>query len=90
MITARVAAALAGGYGFAWGFIALMIAALYAAGMNLEDAHSLAAMSGVLVFTTMFIWAFSARNFGTVWAVLTGGGLLMAGAASLVQSTLVG
>lgn len=89
VVALRVAAALVGGYGFAWGFIALTIAVLYAAGMDLHDAQSLAAMSGILAFATMCLWAFASRSVGAVWAALAGGGLLMAGAASFVQSIVV-
>lgn len=89
-VVLRLGAALAGGYGFAWGVMSLAIAALFAAGMHLHDAQSLAAMIGFLVFATVVLWAFAADSPGVVWAVLVGGGLLMAGAASLLQSAVVG
>lgn len=89
-VVLRVAAALAGGYGFTWGFAALAIAALFAAGTSLEDAQSLAAMSGFLIFTAAFLWAFAAGSLARVWLVLAGGGAVMAAAASWIQTALVG
>lgn len=84
----RVAAALLGGYAFTWGFIALGLALLFAAGMDFHDAEHLAAILGFLVFLTVFLWAFADRSLARVWGVLAGGGLLMTGAASLVQHLL--
>ena len=84
----RIAAALLGGYAFTWGFIALGLALLFAAGMDFHDAEHLAAILGFLVFLTVFLWAFAGRSLARVWGVLAGGGLLMAAAASLVQHLL--
>lgn len=81
----RSTAAVLGGYAFTWGFMASAVAALFAAGMDLHDAESLAAILGFLVFPTVFLWAFAARSLLRVWAVLAGGGAVMAGAASLLQ-----
>lgn len=88
-VLSRIAAALFGGYAFTWGFIALGVSALFAAGMDLPDAEFLAATTGFLAFLTVFLWAFAARSLRRVWVVLAGGALVMAGAASLVQLALL-
>ncbi|MET0334565.1 MAG: iron uptake protein [Rhizobacter sp.] len=85
----RIALALLGGYAFAWGFIASGMAALYAAGMSFHDAQGLASLLGFLVFLSAFLWAFAARSLVRVGVVLLGGGALLSGAASWLQSTLV-
>lgn len=85
----RIAAAVLGGYAFCWGFIALCIAGLFAAGMQFHDAEHLASMLTLLLYLVVFLWAFVTRSLARVWAVLVGGGALMAGAASLVQWSLL-
>lgn len=89
IVALRVLAGLAGGYAFTWGFVALGVAALFAAGMEFHDAEHLCYIVGLLIFLVAFLWAFAARSLARVWAVLAGGGLLMAGAASLMQSLLL-
>lgn len=86
---ARVAAAVLGGYAFAWGFIAACASLMFAADMSFHDAEFLASMLGVLAFLVVFLWAFAARRLWVVWAVLAGGGALLAAAGSFVQSLLV-
>jgi hypothetical protein len=88
-VAARAAAAVLGGYGFAWGFIAAATSLLSAAGMGFHDAEFLASLLGVLAFLGVFLWAFAARRVSVVWATLAGGGALLAGVGSLVQSALV-
>ena len=88
-VVARVAAAVLGGYGFAWGFIAAVTSALVAAGMGFHDAEFLSSLLGVLAFLGVFLWVFAARRLWVVWAVLAGGGALLAGIGSFVQSLLV-
>lgn len=88
-LVARIAAAVLGGYAFAWGFIAAGASLMVAAGMGFHDAEFLASMLGVLAFLVVFLWAFAARRLWLVWAVLAGGGTLLAAAGSLVQSRLV-
>ncbi|WP_454827955.1 iron uptake protein [Pseudoxanthomonas wuyuanensis] len=88
-LAARMAAAVLGGYAFAWGFIATAASVMFAAGMGFHDAEFLASMLGVLAFLVVFLWAFAARRLWVVWAVLAGGGALLAAAGSLVQSWLV-
>ncbi|MOA05957.1 hypothetical protein D3C78_1255700 [compost metagenome] len=85
----RIAAALAGGYAFTWGVIALGMAALFAAGMEFHDAQGLASLLGFLLYLCVFLWAFAARSLLRVWAVLAGGGALMSAAASWLQSALL-
>lgn len=88
-IAARVGAAVLGGYGFAWGLVAATIALLSAAGLEFHDAEFLGGLLGVLAFLIVFLWAFAAQRLWRVWAVLVGGGALLAGLGSLVQSWLV-
>lgn len=89
-LLARIAAAVFGGYAFCWGLVAIGMAGLYALGMPFHDAEHLSAMVALLVYLVVFLWAFAARSLPRVWLVLAGGGALMAGSASLVQSVLVG
>lgn len=88
-VVLRIGAALLGGYAFTWGFIALGVGLLFAAGMPFHDAEHLSSMLAFLVYLTVFCWAFAARSLPRVWLVLAGGAALMAGTASLVQYALV-
>lgn len=88
-LAARVAAAVLGGYAFAWGFIAAGASLTFAAGLDFHDAEFLASTLGVLAFLVAFLWAFAARRLWVVWAVLLGGGALLAATGSLVQAALV-
>jgi len=88
-IVLRVAAALLGGYAFAWGFIALGTAALFAAGMPFHDAEFLSSMLGILAYLAVFLWVFAVPGLRRAGAVLVGAGAAMAGLASLLQHTLV-
>lgn len=88
-LLSRVLAALLGGYAFTWGFIALGTAGLFALGLEFHDAEHLSAMLGVLLYLAVFLWAIAAGSLRWVWAVLAGGGALMALVASLVQWGLV-
>jgi hypothetical protein len=85
----RTAAALAGGYAFCWGLIALGVAGLYALGLPFHDAEHLSAMLAFLAYLVVFLWAFAARSLARVWVVLAGGGAVMAGVASLLQARLL-
>ena len=85
----RVSAALAGGYAFCWGFVALGVACLYAFGMAFHDAEFLCSTLAFLLYVAVFIWAFAAPDVRRVWLVLAGGGALMAAIASLIQHTMV-
>lgn len=88
-IAGRIAVAVAGGYVFAWGFIAVVTALLCAAGMGFHDAEFLSTLLGVLAYLVVFLWTFVARRLWLVGLVLVGGGALLAALASLVQSLLV-
>ena len=88
-LTARIAAAVFGGYAFAWGIVAAGASLMFAAGMDFHDAEFLASLLGVLAFLVAFLWAFAARRVWVVWSVLAGGGALLAGTGSFVQSLLV-
>jgi hypothetical protein len=88
-VASRIAAGVFGGYAFTWGFVALGVGVLFAAGMPFHDAEALSFIVGFLVFLTMFCWAFAAGSVTRAWLVLAGGGALMAGAASLVQRALL-
>jgi len=88
-IALRIAAGMVGGYAFTWGFIALVIASLFAARLDFHDAETLGTILGFIVFLVVFLWAFAARSVLRVWGVLAGGGALMAGAAWLVQRALL-
>ncbi len=88
-IIARIGAAVLGGYAFVWGFIALGVAGLYALDVPFHDAEAASNILGFLLFLTVFLWAFSARNLNRVWVVLVGGGLLMTGIGALIQQSLV-
>ncbi|WP_417284686.1 iron uptake protein [Comamonas sp.] len=89
LIALRICAAIFAGYGFTWGFIAGATAGLFALGMAFHDAEHLSAILGLVVYLCAFLWAFSARSLGRVWAVLVGGGAAMAIAASLLQRHLI-
>ncbi|RCW72565.1 iron uptake protein [Pseudorhodoferax soli] len=88
-LLARIAAAVLGGYAFSWGMVALGMAGLFALDMPFHDAEHLTAMLAMLVYLVVFLWAFAARSLPRVWLVLAGGGALMAGAASLLQTALL-
>jgi len=88
-LAARVAAAVLGGYAFAWGFIAACASLMFAGGMGFHDAEFLASLLGVLAFLVAFLWTFAARRLWVVWVVLAGGGALLAAVGSYVQSLLV-
>lgn len=83
-------ASVLGGYAFTWGFAALGIAGLVALGVDFHEAETGVLILAFLVFLTAFIWSFSASRLTRVWAVLLGGGAGMAGAAWLIQKSLLG
>ncbi|BDU16567.1 iron uptake protein [Lysobacter auxotrophicus] len=88
-VASRVAAAVLGGYAFAWGVVALTTAVLFALELDFHDAEFAGAVAGLLAYLAVFLWAIAARRLAVVWSVLLAGGALMTGAASLVQSALV-
>lgn len=88
-LAARIAAAVLGGYAFAWGFIAAGTSLMFAGGMGFHDAEFFGSLLGVLSFLVAFLWTFAARRLWVVWVVLLGGGALLAAVGSYVQSLLV-
>ena len=88
-VVGRTAAAVLGGYGFAWGVVAAGASLLFAAGMDFHDAEFLASLLGVLAFLAVFLWAFAARRLWVVWTALIAAGASLAAIASFVQSRLV-
>nr|WP_207748929.1 iron uptake protein [Luteimonas sp. MC1895] len=88
-VLARLAAAVLGGYGLAWGLVAACTSLAVAAGMGFHDAEFLSSLVGVLAFLGALLWAIAARRLWPVWAVLLGGGALLAGVGSAVQAALI-
>jgi hypothetical protein len=89
VVVARIAAAVLGGYAFCWGFIALGVAGLFALGMPFHDAEQLASILAFLLYLVIFLWAFATPRLLRAWALLLGGGGLMAGLASVLQQLLI-
>lgn len=87
-VVSRIAASLLGGYIFVWGFVTLGITLIMKAGMDFEEARTLAYLLAFLVFLFCFCWAYVAASLARVWAVLAGGGAAMTGAAWLLARTL--
>jgi hypothetical protein len=88
-VIARVAAAILGGYAFAWGIVATGASLMVAAGMDFHDAEFLGSMIGVLAFLGVFLWAIAARRLRWVWLVTVVGGGVLVATGSFVQSLLV-
>lgn len=84
-----VAASLLGGYTFTWGFTALGIAGLVAAGVDFHDAEAGAHLMAFLVFLGAFLWTFTAPKLSRVWVLLAGGGLVMTLLAGFIQFLLI-
>ena len=87
--TARVAAALLGGYAFTWGFTAFGIAGLVVLGMEFHEAEMGIYLLAFLLYLGLFVWAFAAASLTRVWVVFVGGTTLMTLAALALQRTLV-
>jgi hypothetical protein len=87
-LLARLAAAVLGGYGFAWGTVAACTSLMVAGGMGFHDAEFLSSLVGVLAYLGVFLWAIAARRLWRVWAVLVAGGATLAGVGSAVQAAL--
>lgn len=88
-IVNRIAAALLGGYAFTWGFTALGMVALVAAGVDFHEAEHAVLLLTFIVFLLVFLWAFAGRNLARIWAVLAGGGALMTLAAWFLQRLIL-
>ncbi len=89
-IISRSAAAIFGGYLFAWGVTVFGIAGLVALGVDFHDAETGMFMLALLVFLGMFLWTFAASSVLRVWLVLAGGGAAMIGAGLALQSLILG
>lgn len=87
-IVARIAVALLGGYAFCWGFIGFGVSGLYSLGVSFHEAESLSTILALLIYLVVFLWVFAARHLARTAVLLFGGGALMAGIASLLQSQL--
>src|SRR5262245_48515761 len=87
-VSSRVGAALIGGYVFAWGFTALVVALNLAAGGEYWEGVTLAYLLAFLVVLVVFLWAFAARNLVRVWFVLAGGAIVMTSAARWLTPSL--
>lgn len=77
----RFAAAILGGYGFAYGFTALATLGGHRAGLTFSDGQTLAWMVGMLVYLGAILWGFAARSLVWAWVWLAGGGALMGATA---------
>ncbi len=87
-VASRVAAAVVGGYGFAWGVVALGAVAFFASGMDFHDAEFLAGLIGILAYLCVFLWAVATPRLGRCWLLLLGAGAVMTAAASALQAVL--
>lgn len=83
----RFAAAILGGFVFAYGFVALATLGGFALGLPFFEAWSLTMMLSALVYLGVLVWGFAARRTAIVWAVLGGGGAAMAAAAWAMART---
>jgi hypothetical protein len=81
----RFAAAIIGGYIFAYGFTAFATLSGFGLGLPLSDAQSLAWMTGTLVYLGAIVWAFVPRSTGFAWIVLGGGGVALGATAWLLS-----
>jgi hypothetical protein len=88
-IVSRIAAASLGGYAFVWGFTTLGIALGLAAGMAYVEAQALLYLLAFIVFLSAFCWAFAAASLTRVWALLAGGGCVMAALAWLLSRSVL-
>jgi hypothetical protein len=79
--TNRFAAAILGGYLFAYGFAALTALAGFRAGLPFSDAQVLAWMLGALAYLGAILWGFVPKRVVWAWMALAGGGAGMSTAA---------
>jgi hypothetical protein len=88
-LVARILLAVLGGYSFCWGVVALCAAGTFPLGADFHDGETLGSILALLLYPVAFLWAFGALSLWRVATVLLGGGALMAGTASLIQSALI-
>jgi hypothetical protein len=84
-VASRVAAALAGGWAFTWGFVSLCIAGGVALGQPYDEAHTAAMLLAFIVYLVALCWAIAATSLRRVWSLLVGGAALMSAAALALQ-----
>jgi hypothetical protein len=89
LVLSRIAAGIAGGYAFTWGFTSLGIVLLVAAGLPYGEAQTALYLLAFLVFLGLICWAFAAASVVRVWLVLAGGAALMTAAAWAIARALV-
>lgn len=77
----RFAAAIVGGYLFAYGFTALATLVGFGLGLPYSEAQVLSWMLGALVYLGALLWGFVPRTAAMAWVVLAGGGTVMGAAA---------
>ncbi len=81
LAASRFAAAIVGGYLFAYGFTALATLIGFGAGLRWSEAQVLAWMLGALVYLGAMLWGFVPHSNLRAWSVLGGGGAAMSAAA---------
>ena len=87
-IAFRIAAAVLGGYVFAWGFTALLVALNLSAGGDYGQGVTLAYLLAFLVYLGAFLWAFAAASLARAWLLLGGGGSAMTALAWWLAQTV--
>jgi hypothetical protein len=88
-VVSRIAAAVAGGWAFTWGFISLAITGLVALGWPYDEANTAAMLVAFIVYLVALCWAFAAASLVRVWAVLAGGAVVMTTAGWMLQQGMV-
>jgi hypothetical protein len=76
LLTARILAAVIGGYFLSAALVALSAAGLAGLGMDRSEAVVLMAMLGFLIYLLVLIWAFAERSLPRMLAVTLGGAAL--------------
>lgn len=76
-MAARVAAAVFGAYGFAWGLAAFGAELGALAGMAPAEAVTASSLLALVVLPVAALWAFAVPRVTVGWAVLGGGGVLL-------------
>jgi hypothetical protein len=81
----RFAAAIIGGYLFAYGFTALATLAGFRVGLPYSEAQVLAWMLGAFVYLGAILWGFVPRSTMQAWFGLAGSGAAMGAAAWILS-----
>lgn len=84
----RFAAAIFGGYVFAYGFVALSTLFGFGLGLGFFEAETLSWLLSFLVYLGVLLWAFVPGPTWVVWLVLGGGGSVMGAAAWMLSRVL--